>query len=70
MKGSVGDIRSLRPTLMATIPEILEQIRKVVKANNQAQNSLWRFLFEYVFIYKSKHLENGSDTPIINKCIL
>ena len=84
-KGTKGDATVLRPTLMASVPEILERVRKGIKiklvrkdslkfnsgvmANVELMSPMQRLLFKFAYDYKTKQVELGRDTPILNALI-
>lgn len=68
-KGSQGDASVLKPTLMASVPEILERIRKGVMANVEQMKPMQKWLFNFAYEYKSKQTAMGRDTPILNALI-
>jgi len=69
-KGCKGDLRALRPTIMAAVPAIMDRIYKGVYELVQKQGAVWRALFEAIYDYKKKKYLNGYDTPFFNRSIL
>jgi len=67
--GTKGDATVLRPTLMACVPEIMERMRKAVMQNIKEQSSTMQKVFNWAYNYKLKCVEQGTDTPILNKLI-
>ena len=67
--GSKGDANILRPTLMCSVPLILERIFKSVVDTMQRQGWAVEELFHYLVAYKMKWQDRGFDTPILNKTL-
>jgi len=67
--GSKGDANMLRPTLMCSVPLILERIFKSVVDTMQRQGWAVEELFHYLVAYKMKWQDRGFDTPILNKTL-
>jgi len=65
-KGSKGDASELQPTVMASVPEILERIRKGVLDNVNNMNPIAKGFFNFAYEYKLKQVRLGRDTPILN----
>ena len=55
-RGTIGDARALRPTLMTAVPEILERIRKAVHAQVAESSTLKQAIFNYAYNYKKKQV--------------
>lgn len=68
-KGTMGDARALKPTVMTAVPEILERIRKAVHAQVAESSPVKQAVFNYAFNYKKKQVEAGADAPMLNKFI-
>ncbi|XP_072180293.1 long-chain-fatty-acid--CoA ligase 4-like [Diadema setosum] len=68
-KGCPGDIRILKPNLMVFVPMVLERIYKGVSEKVKEGSALQRAIFNFAVQYKSKHLERGFNTPILNRLI-
>ncbi|CAH1782381.1 unnamed protein product [Owenia fusiformis] len=68
-RGCKGDVSVLKPTLMASVPVIMDRIYKNVwdKINNGSKFS--KALFNWAYNYKAKRYIKGGDTPILNKLI-
>ena len=67
--GTKGDANILRPTLMATVPLILERIYKTIVETMRRQGWATEELFHYFVNYKIKWTERGFDTPLLNKTL-
>ena len=49
--------RALRPTVMASVPEILERIRKAVHAQVKEGGALKKAVFNYAYDYKRRQVK-------------
>jgi len=67
--GSKGDANFLRPTLMCSVPLILERIYKSIVETMQRQGWAVEELFHYLMAYKMKWQDRGFDTPLLNKTL-
>lgn len=67
--GSKGDANKLRPTLMCTVPLILERIYKTILDTMKRHGWAAEELFQYFVEYKLKWQDRGFDTPILNKTV-
>ena len=68
-KGNKGDATLLQPTLMASVPLILERIYKNIVENIRKQGWVIEELFHYFVNYKIKWHDRGFDTPLLNKTL-
>ena len=68
-KGNKGDATLLQPTLMASVPLILERIYKNIVENIRKQGWVIEELFHYFVSYKIKWHDRGFDTPLLNKTL-
>lgn len=68
--GQPGDLKLLQPTVLITVPLILDRIVKEIylKLSLRSPNLLPP-LFTYLMDYKIRWTKRGFDTPIINKII-
>ena len=67
--GSKGDANLLRPTLMCSVPLILERIYKSIVDTMRRQGWAAEELFHYFVRYKMKWQDRGFDTPLLNKTL-
>ena len=69
--GQKGDLRLLRPTLMAGVPLILDRIRKTLtdRFERPGRAIFWKQLFKYFCAYKNFWIDHGYDTPLVNHFI-
>lgn len=65
-RGSQGDASVLRPTIMASVPLILDRIHKNIKEKIEGGPALTKALFTLAMQYKQYWTDRGYDTPIIN----
>ncbi|XP_056313653.1 long-chain-fatty-acid--CoA ligase 4b [Danio aesculapii] len=63
-KGSKGDCSVLKPTLIATVPEIMDRICKNVNGKLQEMSVIKRTLFKLGFDYKLQQVSKGADSPM------
>lgn len=68
-KGSKGDITMLRPTLMASVPEIMDRIYKNVMNKVNEMTSFQRNLFILAYNYKMEQISKGYTTPLCDSLI-
>ncbi|XP_048247393.1 fatty acid CoA ligase Acsl3-like isoform X1 [Haliotis rufescens] len=68
-RGSKGDVSVLQPTLMAAVPVIMDRIYKGVWDKVNGGGKFGQALFSFAYEYKRKQLENGYDTPLLNKLV-
>lgn len=69
-KGCKGDAAVLQPTFMATVPLILDRIFKTVHDTvNDHGGSFTSAFFEFAYHYKLRHLQNGYQTPILDRLV-
>jgi long-chain acyl-CoA synthetase len=54
---------------MASVPEIMERIRKAVHAQVKEGSAIKKALFNYAYDYKRKQVAVGGDSPIFNKLV-
>ncbi|XP_063967531.1 fatty acid CoA ligase Acsl3-like [Lytechinus pictus] len=68
-KGCPGDVRILKPQLIVFVPMILERIYKGVTEKLKEGSAIQRAIFNFAVDYKCKHLEQGFNTPLLNRLI-
>lgn len=59
----VEDIKALKPTLMATVPRVLDRVYDKVKANVEAASWFNRTVFNKAYEYKKSALAKKRETP-------
>ncbi|XP_023345834.1 long-chain-fatty-acid--CoA ligase 4 [Eurytemora carolleeae] len=67
--GCKGDANVLQPTLMCSVPLIIERIYKSVVDTMNRQGWFVEELFHYLVSYKTKWQDRGFDTPLLNKTL-
>ena len=65
-EGHRGDASVLRPSVMATVPLVLERIWKNIQEKIESGPPIKRLIFYFALQYKLHWTEKGYDTPIIN----
>ncbi|CAF1639846.1 unnamed protein product [Rotaria magnacalcarata] len=68
-QGQKGDLQVLRPHIMCCVPTILDRIHKSVNEKINQSNFFRRQLFQLAYKIKVKRLEEGLDSPYLNKLI-
>uniref|UniRef100_A0A098LXI3 long-chain-fatty-acid--CoA ligase n=1 Tax=Hypsiglena sp. JMG-2014 TaxID=1550645 RepID=A0A098LXI3_9SAUR len=68
-KGSKGDVSTLKPTLMAAVPEIMDRIYKNVMNRVNEMSSFQRNLFTLAYNYKMEQISKGSSTPVCDSLV-
>ncbi|XP_060098173.1 fatty acid CoA ligase Acsl3 [Heteronotia binoei] len=68
-KGSKGDVSTLKPTLMAAVPEIMDRIYKNVMSRVNEMSSFQRNLFLLAYNYKMEQISKGYTTPLCDSLI-
>ncbi|KAK2143648.1 hypothetical protein LSH36_824g03044 [Paralvinella palmiformis] len=68
-KGSKGDATELRPTLMATVPVIMDRLYKNVWEKVNDGSTFQKALFIFAYSYKKKQMLNGFQTRMLDKII-
>ena len=69
MAGTMGDARALEPTVMTTVPLILDRVRKGVTDKMSKESAVKQALFNYCVNYKRRWVRRGYRTPIVDKII-
>ncbi len=66
IKGELGDLRVLNPTIMHSVPAVLEKLSKAVKYKIKMKSVFFQSLFEICYIQKLRFLKSGYDVPILD----
>ncbi|KAL7015168.1 hypothetical protein ACKWTF_016317 [Chironomus riparius] len=69
MSGTMGDARALEPTVMTTVPLILDRVRKGVTDKMSKESAVKQALFNYCVNYKRRWVRQGYRTPIVDKIV-
>jgi long-chain acyl-CoA synthetase len=69
IKGQRGDIAVLRPTIMATVPLILERISKVIQNKILQSDFITQALFKKAFEQKLDAFKNNRKTYLLDRLI-
>lgn len=65
-RGSKGDATVLRPTIIASVPLILDRIYKAIQDKIESGPSFTKSLLSMAIKYKLEWFDQGYDTPVIN----
>ena len=68
-RGSLGDATLLKPTVMASVPLVLDRIRKSVQEEVNAKHPFLKELFDFLIQYKKFWAKKGFSTPIVNAIV-
>ncbi|XP_053162717.1 fatty acid CoA ligase Acsl3 isoform X2 [Hemicordylus capensis] len=68
-KGSKGDVSTLKPTLMAAVPEIMDRIYKNVMNRVNEMSSFQHNLFILAYNYKMDQIAKGCSTPLCDSLV-
>ena len=68
--GEIGDLRTLKPTLMASVPLVLERLKKAVEEKVALEASaLKKNLFEAACAKKLKLVKQGKSTTVLDMLV-
>lgn len=67
-KAVPGDLKLLRPTVMCSVPLVLDRIRKKVE-DRFASSAFETQLFDFILSYKTFWKQFAMDTPILNHLV-
>jgi len=67
--GQQGDAILLRPTIMCTVPLILDRIYKNISEGVDKKGPIFKRVFDYCYNYKLWWNKWGIDTPVFDKII-
>ncbi|XP_057366617.1 long-chain-fatty-acid--CoA ligase 4-like isoform X3 [Daphnia carinata] len=68
-RGSKGDASVLKPTIIASVPLILDRIYKSIQDKVASGSNMKKAIFDLAMQYKLDWFQRGYDTPIINSLI-
>ena len=68
-KGQKGDLRILKPTMMASVPIILERLSKAVYEKMSSTNWFKQTLFKRAYIQKLRRFRRGSSTRLLDRIL-
>ena len=66
--GVAGDLKLLQPTIMCSVPLVLDRVRKKI-TDRFSTSVLKQQLFQLILNYKNSWRLWGMDTPILNRLI-
>ena len=65
-RGSQGDASVLRPTIIASVPLVLDRIHKSIQEKIEGGPAITKILFNLAMEYKNEWTDRGYESPIIN----
>lgn len=68
-KGQVGDAKILHPTIMTSVPLLLDRICKGIKDKVENGSEITKILFNFSYEYKRKWFRKGYGTPIMDRIV-
>lgn len=68
-RGCKGDVSIVKPTIMPSVPLILDRIRKEVVNKMQNSSRLMKGIFEFSLDYKTYWTRKGFTTPLVNRFV-
>ncbi|CAH1104813.1 unnamed protein product [Psylliodes chrysocephalus] len=68
-KGTKGDATVLCPTVLTSVPLILDRISKNIQERVSKSGNLKKVIFKFAYEYKSAWKKRGYATPLIDKLI-
>ncbi|CAG2119182.1 unnamed protein product, partial [Medioppia subpectinata] len=67
--GECCDLKLLRPTIMITVPLVLDRMRKEIYHKLRARTPVSAPIFTYLTDYKHRWSARGYDSPIVNRVV-
>ncbi|CAH1183332.1 unnamed protein product [Phaedon cochleariae] len=68
-KGTKGDASVLGPTVLTSVPLILDRISKSIQEKVQKSSNLKKVMFKFAYDYKTSWKRRGYSTPLIDRVI-
>jgi long-chain acyl-CoA synthetase len=68
-RGQKGDLRELKPTIMASVPLILERFAKAVSEKISKASWIQQTIFNEAYKYKLKKIRNGQSTFFLDRLL-
>ena len=68
-RGCKGDVSLVKPTIMPSVPLILDRIRKEVVNKMRNSSRLMKGIFEFSLDYKTYWTRKGFTTPLVNRFV-
>lgn len=69
VSGQVGDLKLLKPTVIVSVPLILDRIVKEIYLKLNSRSPILPPLFNYLMDYKIRWTKRGYETPLIDKLV-
>ena len=67
VRGEIGDLRTLKPTLMHSVPAVLERLSKAVKLKIKGKSAFFQTLFDTAFERKLRlQKRHGLETKLLD----
>ncbi|KAF7495192.1 Long-chain-fatty-acid--CoA ligase 4 [Sarcoptes scabiei] len=67
--GEICDLKLLKPTVMTTVPLVLDRMQKEIYAKLDRRTPFSRGIFDFLIDYKAFWLQKGYDCPIVNRLL-
>ena len=68
-KGEKGDVSLLRPTILCSVPLIMDRIQKNLREGIRQKGANFERVFEFFYNYKLEWNRRGYSTPLLNRLI-
>ena len=65
-RGEKGDVSLLRPTILCSVPLIMDRIQKNIREAVRRRGSSFEAVFEFFYNYKLDWSRRGYTTPLLN----
>lgn len=69
IKGEMGDLRVLNPSIMHSVPAVLERLSKAVKIKIAMKGNFFMTLFDIAYKKKLYNLKNGRQSKLLDKIL-
>ena len=65
-RGEKGDVSLLRPTILCSVPLIMDRIQKNIREAIRRRGANFEAVFEFFYNYKLAWSRRGYSTPLLN----
>lgn len=69
VSGQIGDLKLLKPTVIVSVPLILDRIVKEIYLKLNSRSPILPPLFNYLMDYKIRWTKRGYETPLLDKLV-